>query len=136
MLRINYLAVVAATVAWFVVGSLWYSPLLFGKVWMELSGMNPAAMAQMKMPVVKVLAEFVRGFVVAYVLARFVALLGVVDWKGALQLGIWVWIGFPVMLLAGSVSWQNVPWMVAAIHAGDWLVKMLFMPVMLAVWRK
>ena len=136
MPKINYLAVVVATVAWFVVGSLWYSPLLFGKAWMELSGINPGAMAAVKLPAVKIIAEFVRGFVVAYVLARFVALLGVVDWRGALQLGVWVWIGFPVTLLGGSVSWQNVPWMLATIHAGDWLVKILLMAVILGVWRR
>ena len=60
-MKINYLAVVVAAIAWFVVGSLWYSPLLFGKMWMELSGITPGAMAEMKMPAVKMVAEFVRG---------------------------------------------------------------------------
>ena len=31
MLRMNYLAIVVAAVAAFVVGAVWYSPLLFGK---------------------------------------------------------------------------------------------------------
>jgi hypothetical protein len=31
---------VAALVAAAMVSSVWYSPLLFGKQWMELSGMN------------------------------------------------------------------------------------------------
>ncbi len=34
----------AAVVA-FVVGAVWYSPLLFGKTYMELRGMKPAALA-------------------------------------------------------------------------------------------
>ena len=134
--KINYLAVVVATFAAFVAASVWYSPFLFGKEWMELRGVNPAAMADMKIPAGKMLGEFVRELVVAYVLARFVVLLGVVDWKGAVNLGVWVWIGFPATLLLGSVIWDNVPWMLAAIHGGDWLMKILLMAVIPAVWRK
>ena len=36
----------------------------------------------------------------------------------------------------GRVVWDNVPWKLAAIHAGDWLVKLPLMAVILAVWRK
>lgn len=135
MLGINYWAIVVATVAAFVVSSVWYSPLLFGKVYLALRGLDPAATAEMAMPVGAILGELIRSLVVAYVLARFVVLLGVVNWMGAVQLGVWLWIGFPAVLLAGSVIWDKAPWLLAAIHAGDWLVKLLLMTVILGVWR-
>jgi hypothetical protein len=134
MLGINYLAVVVAAVAAFVASSMWY--MVFGKERMKLLGDNPSAVADMRrVPAWKMLGEFVRGLVVAYVLAHFVVLLGVVDWRGAVQLGVWVWIGFPVMILVGSVMWDKRPWQLAAIHAGDWLMKVLLMAVILGVWR-
>jgi hypothetical protein len=136
MLRINYWPVVVAAVAAFVVGAVWYSPLLFGKAYMMLRGLNPAAMANMRPPAGEMLGEFVRYLVVAYVLARFVVLLGVGDWKGAVQLGLWVWIGFQAMLLMGAVLHEKMPWMLYAIHAGDALVKTLLMTVILGVWRR
>ena len=37
---INWLAVLAATVAAFVLGGLWYSPALFGKRWQALTGLS------------------------------------------------------------------------------------------------
>jgi hypothetical protein len=114
---------------------VWYSPLLFGKAYMMLRGLNPAAMANMRPPAGEMLGEFVRYLVVAYVLARFVALLGVADWRSAVQLAVWVWIGFPLMILVGSVLWDRRPWKLAAIHSGDWLLKLLLMAVILAVWR-
>ena len=40
MPEVNWLAVVAAAVASFVVGGLWYSPQLFGKVWQREAGMS------------------------------------------------------------------------------------------------
>jgi len=69
------------------------------------------------------------------VFARFVVQLGVVDWRGAVQLGVWLWFGFVFMILVGAVVWDNVPWKLTAIHAGDWLVKLPLMAVILSVWR-
>src|SRR5260370_37316778 len=130
--KMNYLHLMVSVIAGFVASSVWYSPLRFGKQFMELSGVGPSAGPN----VGKIVGELGRNLILAYVLGRFVVLLEVVDWKGALNLGVWLWIGFPVLLLSGSVMWQTVPWMLAANHAGDWLVKILLIAVILGVWRR
>jgi len=136
MVHMNYLPVLVAAFAVFVLGWLWYSPFLFYKPWMRLRGMDPvAAMAGAKMPGGKLLIELARCLVLAYVIARLMALLGVSNWMGAVHFGFFLWIGFPLILLTGSVLWENVPWKVAAIHAGDWLVKMLVIPIIVAGWQ-
>jgi hypothetical protein len=136
MMHVNYLAVLVAAVAVFVLGWLWYSPLLFFKPWMRLRGMDPAAaMSGAKMPGGKLFIEFARCLVLAFVIAHFVGALGVSSWMGAVHFGLFVWIGFPVILLTGSVLWDNVPWKVAAIHGGDWLVKMLVIPIIVSLWH-
>jgi len=132
----NYWAVVVAAVAAFVVGAVWYSPLLFGKTYMEVRGLNPGAVAEMSPPAAELLGELVRNLVVAFVLAHFVVRLGVGDWKGAVQLGLWVSVGFQAMLLMGAVLHEKMPWMLYAIHAGDALVKTILMTVILSVWRR
>ena len=78
----------------------------------------------------------VKNLVVAFVLAHFAVRLGVGDWKGAVQLGLWVWVGFQAMLLMGAVLHEKMPWMLYAIHAGDALVKTLLMTVILGGWRR
>ena len=136
MPHVNYLAVLVAAIVVFVLGWLWYSPLLFYKPWMRARGMDPAAaMAGAKMPAGKLVIELVRCIVLAYVIAHFVAALGVNNWLGAVHFGFMLWVGFPVILLIGSVLWENVPVKVAAIHAGDWLVKMLVIPIIVSVWH-
>lgn len=40
MPEVNYLAIVAAAVAAFVLGGLWYSPALFGKSWQREVGLS------------------------------------------------------------------------------------------------
>ena len=132
----NYWAVVVAAVVAFVVGAVWYSPLLFGQSYLEVRGMSPGALADMRPAAGELLGELAKNLVVAFVLAHFVERLGVGDWKAALQLGLWVWVGFQAMLLMGAVLHERMPWTLYAIHAGDALVKTLLMTVILGVWRK
>src|SRR5215207_6785080 len=84
------LAVVVAAVAWFLVGPVWYSPLLFGNLWMKLRGLDPAAIGQV--PPWTIPVELMRCLVVVYVLANFVVRLRVTDWRAALRLGLLVWV--------------------------------------------
>jgi hypothetical protein len=66
------------------------------------------------------------------VLFGFVGVVGII---GAIGLGLLMWVGFPVVLLVGSVVWDGVAGKLAAIHAGDWLVKILLMSIIVGLWR-
>jgi Protein of unknown function (DUF1761) len=136
MVSVNYLHVLVAAVVVFVLGWLWYSPLLFFKPWMRLRGQDPvAAMAGAKMPGGKLVVEMARCLLLSYVIARFAALLAITGLMSAVHFGFMLWLGFPVIILAGSVLWENTPVGVAAIHAGDWLVKLLAIPIIVTLWR-
>jgi uncharacterized protein DUF1761 len=89
-----------------------------------------------KVPGWKKATELVRELVIANVVARFVVLLGVSEWKTAVQLGVCLWFAFVFMILVGAVVWDNVPWRLTAIHAGDWLMKLPLMAVILSLWRR
>src|SRR2546423_11753356 len=43
--QINWLAVLVAAVSMFVIGGLWYSPVLFGKIWLRANGFTEADVA-------------------------------------------------------------------------------------------
>jgi len=133
VLRLNYLAVVVATVAAFVASSVWYIAL--GK---ELAKFSPAfaeALAQKPQPA-KMLAVLAVSLVLALVLAQLIGRLGITTWTSAAQLGLLLWIGLCATQWASSIVWEKVPLQMAAIHAGDWLVKILLMSVILGAWRK
>ncbi len=134
MLGIHYLAVIVAAVAAFVASSVYY--IVFGKALAALLPAESVATDMRKVPPWKKAAEFVRGLVVAFVVASLVAQFGVVDWKAALRLAVLVWIGFPFMILAGAVLWDNRPWKFAAIHSGDWLMKLVLMAAILGMWHR
>jgi hypothetical protein len=67
---INHLAVFAAALSDFVVGALWYSPLLFVKVWMKETGLTEEKMKKDN-PVVKYGLTFVFSLIITYNLAFF-----------------------------------------------------------------
>jgi len=125
---INYVALITVAVAAFILSSVWY--IVFGKARMQLLGMKSNASGARKMQPTKMALELGRNLILAYVIAHII-----VNISGAgMSLGIWLWIGFPVILLSGSVMWDNVPWKLAAIHAGDWLLKILLMTAVLSYW--
>ena len=129
----NYLRVAAAALAAFVASLAWYT--VFGGAMVELSGADPSTAANTATPAWAMLFVVAQSLVVASVLAYLVSRLGIVDRRAALRLGVLVWI-FPASILLGSVVHENVPPALAAIHAGDWLTKLLLMSVILGTWRK
>ena len=70
MPEVNYLAVIAAAVATFVLGGLWYSPALFGKVWQREAGVTEEKMKTANMALIFGLT-FVLSLIAAWVFALF-----------------------------------------------------------------
>lgn len=74
LLKLNYLVVLGVAVAGFVLGSLWYSPLLFAKAWMKEMGLTPQDCQGGKSKMVRMLGStFVLTFISTAVLAVLVS---------------------------------------------------------------
>jgi hypothetical protein len=50
-------------------------------------------------------------------------------------LGLVLFAGFPFVLLTGSVLWDKVDWRLAAIHGGDWFLKLLVISLIIGLFR-
>jgi len=128
---INIWAVAVATVAAFIASTVYYTAL--DRLRTSLLGVEPSA--EERPPAWKIVVELLRSLVIASTLAVAVGELGVTGVGGALLLGVVVWLAFPVTILSGSVVWDDVPWRLAALHAGDWLLKALLIAVLVGLWR-
>jgi hypothetical protein len=82
----------------------------------------------------KLLLEFVRNLVLATVVAGLSSELDLSKLVEGLGLGAILWIGFPVVLWTGAVMWEKIPPRLAAIHSGDWLIKLLLVAAIVTVW--
>lgn len=136
---ISYPAVLGATVAAMVIGFLWYGPL-FGKKWLALSGIAPSAIETAKAQGMwkNYLINFIGAFVMAYVLAHSLvfasAYLEVTGLGAGLQGGFWNWLGFIAPVTLGSVLWEGKSWSLWVLTNGYYLVTLLVMGVILAVF--
>jgi hypothetical protein len=130
------LPVIIALVAAAFISGLWYSPILFGRQWVALRSEALHVAADPYIAPWKPLVEIIREIVVAYVLTRLVSRLKITRLTSALNLGFWVWMGFPVTMLVGASLWDNKPWALSLIHGGDWLTKMIVMSVVITLTRR
>lgn len=115
-------------------GFVWYHPKVFGGTWMRLAGITPEGMARGRktMPFM-VIAGFFASMLVAYVMNYFGVAWGVRDVIGAIELGIWSWIGFVAPVMLGMVLWDQKPFRLYLIHAFYWLVAFVGMAVILVI---
>jgi hypothetical protein len=129
MPELHLWAVVVATIASFAAAFAYYA--VFGRQLAEFGGAAGGQPPTWLVPVV----EIGKGLVIAFVVAWLTAIGSLAGWGDGLILGLGLWVAFPVMLLISSVVHENVSWKLAALHAGDWLVKLLIIAVILTVWR-
>ena len=136
-ITINYLAVFTVAIISMVVGGLWFSPMLFGKQWMALSGMTDASMAEAKKKgMTKAYAlQFVASLVMACVLAHFLGYAGATTVSAGLQGGFWAWLGFIAPVTLGSVLWEGKSWKLWVLSNGHYLIVLLIAGAVLSVWR-
>ena len=132
-ISINHLAVLAAALSGFLVGGLWYSPLLFQKSWMKCSAITEEKLNTGN-PAVIFGVSFIMSLIIAYNLAFF---LGGPEttWQwgmaaGALAGGGWAATGFVIIALFERRTGGYM-----LIHAGYLIVTFGLMGLIIGAWR-
>jgi hypothetical protein len=123
---LNYWAVLAAAVASFMFGGVWYG--LLSKQWMEAAGLGTTGLAQPRegasglSPMPFVIA-FIAQIVMAWMLAGIIGHLGPgqVTFKNGVISGFLVWLGFVITSLAVNHTFQGSRRSLTAIDGGHWL---------------
>ena len=141
---VNVLAVLACAIAAMILGFLWYGPL-FGKTWAELMGWGSMTAEMLKEKqkgaTPGYIASFVGALVMAYILshsiafaASYPALASYSHLQVGLTTGFFMWLGFVAPVTVGTVFWDGRPWRLWFINAGYYLVQLLVMGTILALW--
>ena len=130
---INYLAVIAAALSTFLIGGLWYSPLLFQRSWMTANGLSTADLERGGQARIFG-GAFVLSVMMAFNLAAFLAGPNTtVAWgatAGALAGVGWVAFGIAVVAL-----FERRPLAYVLINGGYWAVAFTIMGAILGAWR-
>lgn len=134
--HINFLAVVVAAVVAFLIGGLWYSPLLFAKQWVKAHGYTDEQVAEMQKGAGKAYAvTLVCDFLIALAIAVLIGYIHMERCVQGLKLGLLIWAGFafPLGLIASMFSGKRIT--VFVIDTAYQLVYLVLMGAILTVWR-
>ena len=131
----NYFAVVAAAAATYVLGALWYSPLLFAKAWLKAHGYSNEKIKEMQKGAGKAYAgSFFCWWVMAYVLAMLLSLAGMHGVQSGVHLGALCWLGFAATTGLAANLFSDKPISAFVVDSGYQLVSLLIMGAILGAW--
>jgi hypothetical protein len=129
----NYLAILAATVSTFVLGGLWYSPVLFGRAWMREMGFTDESLKAKGNVGLIMSMSFLLELVMAFNLAAFLGP------KATLAFGLFAGAaaGFGWVALAFGVTYlfERKSLCLFFINAGYHGVAFTLMGAILGAWR-
>ncbi len=131
--NLNFWAIIVAALSTFVVGSLWYSPILFGKKWMELNGFTEESIKEGRYTMPTIFgSSFVAALFAAFGMAMFMG--------PESNVGFGVFAGFMIALFWIATSrlttalFEQQKISLVLIHAGYDLVSYMVMGAIVGAW--
>jgi hypothetical protein len=130
---VNWLAIAASVIANFVIGGLWYSPSLFVRPWLKMSGVNKQVF-DAGLPKA-LLGDLLSAIAMSVVLNQVMRWSGAIDLESGLLVSVVVWAGFVASVLLTQVTYEHRPFAFFAISAGYRFATLMVMGVILSIWR-
>lgn len=130
---INPLAVVTAAVISFIVGSLWYSPFLFGKHWAKLVGIKKTKKG-MNYGWMRFLVYFAMMVVTSFVISHALLFTAVTTVAEALVVSFWIWLGFVAPITLGGILWEKKPITLFVLNNTFNLLSLCIISTVLVTW--
>ena len=124
---INYVGILAAAVAAWLVGAAWYGVL--GKQWMAALGWTEADMAgpdgKRRMPVGPMILSFFGALIMAFLLSGLMGHIGAMTVRTGIISGALVWVGFVITTITVNNAFQRRKVMLTVIDGGHWLLALV-----------
>ena len=134
---INYMAVIVAAIAIFILGSLWYGPI-FGRNWREMMGMRREEMGQGSMVgpiIISLIGAYIMALIFDYAIIFSNFYLDKSGVGAALRVGLLVWLGFVVPITIRRVLWEKQSLMLWLFNETYNLFILLVLGFVLAMWQ-
>ncbi len=105
---INYILVLVATIAQFILGAIWYSPLMFGKWWMEIMECTNIPMEELKRQQKAMMPFYALQLLLTlFTTINLAALIGLLPQFSPYSLALHIFMGFIVPTQIAGVIWAN-----------------------------
>ncbi len=104
----SYTLILVATIVQFILGGLWYSPLMFGKWWMEIMEHTNTSPEDLKKMQKDMMPFYGLQFILTlFTTFSFANLVPYVITFSIYHVAFWIWIGFIVPIQIAGVVWAN-----------------------------
>jgi hypothetical protein len=134
--HINWLAVLAAAVAYFMIGGLWYSKIMFGPKWASLTGLNMNDPEKNKGVVQLMIGSFIFMLITCIGLALLVVRMDFFIISSGIKLGLITGICFAFTATAITYIYERKPTALYAITCCYHLIGNIAAAVILVMWRE
>ena len=133
---VNNVAVLVSGVVIFLLGGLWYSPVLFAKRWVVLIGKSEEELKANagNMPL-SYLSVFLCGLVTAWIMALVVGNFSPATSVDGALIGAICWVGFAGATSFGTALFSGKPKALWLIDSGFNLAAFVIAGIILAAWR-
>ena len=135
--ELNWLAVIAAALAYFVIGAAWYAPPVFGAMWMAAGGMTREQTEEG--PGAAIFAVPLVGSLLSAVAIGMLAVASGTDTLSeGVVLGFVVAIGFALAISLVTATFESTkpnPMLWGAVNAGYHVVGSLVAGAIIGAWR-
>jgi hypothetical protein len=133
-LGLNWLAVLCAGAACWVLAAIWYS-LLFGKMWAAEQTRHRGQLPSAGRPMGPMLiSTFVLNFIMAAAMAYLIKRTGFADLNHAIKIAVATGIGFAGTAVTIISVWESKPTKLWFIDAGYYFVSAILLAVILVAW--
>jgi len=129
----NWLAIICAAAAYWVLGAVWYMAL-FGKPWAAAMQQHGVKLQQGGMGA-KMIGNFIANLVAAVVMARLCQRIPVVELVKGLRLGLGLGIGFSATAITIRYLWESKPLKVWLIDVSYYILGGIILGAILSVWH-
>jgi len=134
LIDVNYWAVVIATISTMIVGSVWYTPKVFGNYWMRVAKVD----MEDRNAVIPIITTLIVSFISAWVLAiatqvAWMALGGSYLFV-ALLAGVLLWAGFTAARFITHDAFEGRPAGLTILNIAHELVTIVIMALIIGVW--
>ncbi len=131
----NWLAILVAAIAYFMLGAIWYSKALFGSKWAALVGLNMNDPDKSKGMAKMMVGTFVLILVTCIGIAFFVNRIDLTVLMSGIKLGLITGICFATTAVSISFIYESRPTGLYFIDCGYHLVGHIIAAIIIVLWR-
>lgn len=132
---INFLAVIAATLSSMVVGSIWYTPKVFGNYWMRTAKVTPGGSKSAVLPIlVTLLVSFITAWVLSGAIYLSFNFYGGSFLVNGLLTGLILWAGLTAARFITHDAFERRPVGLTVLNCAHEFVTIMVMALILGVW--